>query len=167
MTASDSVIRHCYAQGVSTLVWVGIDEIRGHFQTLNDSFPRSIGAREEPEPWKLDLSIPFNLDRYICLFVDENCVDSLLGTEELSSEAEEQHEKTSFIYAIDAEWSPNSEYGYACDDYPGWVKVAPTIVFTEFCQRRYFKPHNTQLDSLFNDANHDPRFENRDGIWRG
>lgn len=139
---------------------VGIDEIRERFLALNDSFPRSIGAREEPEPSKLSLPIPFNMDKYMCVVVDEECVGSLLGTEELSREAEEQHEKISFLYAIDTRWSPGSEYGYMCEDYPGWVKIAPTIIFTELCQRRRYNPYSSELDFLFNDLNYDPRFEN-------
>src|SRR5688572_13858260 len=96
--------------------------------------------RLREDPWNLDLSIPYHMDRYVCLYVDEDAVSSLIGPpdQDVSSpeglHGQEEQTRDSYIIAVDSEYNPDHE-GYLTspsnpEPYPGWVKVFAGLIFT-------------------------------------
>ncbi|KAJ5551528.1 hypothetical protein N7535_000526 [Penicillium sp. DV-2018c] len=162
------------------LVWVegeekqgwGVDEVRGAFKRLQNAMPSSEEPRLTQDPWNLDLPIPYHMDRYVALYVDEECVSSLLGPEDKevalpdTNTALRKHTRHSYVVAVDAEYSPGLGYasGKAPEPYTGWAKISVGVIFTEFVHRRIYVNSLLSLDTIYSQAF---ERESSGGVWRG
>lgn len=128
--------------------------------------------RLQTDLWNLDLPIPYHMDRYLCLYVDEDCVSSLIGTpgEEIAIKPrfdQTKQGKGSYIVAVDPDYAVGNQYerGSNPEPYRGWAKIATTVVFTELCAHRVLVNSSLDLDRVHQQSYH-PRFRVNDGIWR-
>ena len=136
--------------------------------SLNDE------PRLREDPWNLNLPIPYHMDRYVCLYVDEDSVSSLIGPPgEESPFPDELHDqeeqaRDSYLLAVDSEYSPDYE-GYltsqGAEPYQGWAKVFTGLVFTELCPRRTYINDHLPLDKVYQES-YGP-LPPGNGIWFG
>ncbi|KAL3487023.1 hypothetical protein BJX62DRAFT_246288 [Aspergillus germanicus] len=151
----------------------GVDEVRNSFKKLQAAMP---SVDEEPrlsrDPWNLDLPIPYHKDRQVALFVDEECISSLLGPPGQETPlpdtpaAIRKHARGSYIIGVEGGYSPERGYssGQAPEPYSGWVKIAVAVIFTELCPARLYINTLLPLDKIYSQSF---GVASSGGIWRG
>jgi hypothetical protein len=131
---------------------------------------------EEPrlsrDPWNVDLPIPYHKDRQVALFVDEECISSLLGP--LGQEtplpdtaaAIRKHARGSYIIAVEGGYSPERGYSssQAPEPYRGWAKIAVAVIFTELCPPRLYINTLLPPDKIYSQSS---GAASSGGTWRG
>lgn len=116
-----------------------------------------------------DLPIPYRMNHDDCLYVDEDCVSSLIGPpfkQETGTEipSHGKSRKIAYILAVDGHY--DSTKTWYPRGYEGYVKIKAGCLFSELTPLYVRISVPVSLDSIYSEA-HEPSRLPSNGIWQG